>query len=81
MTTLGTPDEQITTVIDTTEHLEVRQRAIAAHASQTSPIEGLPEDLRVAFRGTDHLCRMVRPWTAGRRESQQLASATGPRSA
>jgi len=46
---MGTPDEEITTVIDAAEHLPARERAMAVHASQTSPYDGLPEDLRRAF--------------------------------
>jgi N-acetyl-1-D-myo-inositol-2-amino-2-deoxy-alpha-D-glucopyranoside deacetylase len=56
---LGTPDESITTKLDTTAHLEVRRRAIALHASQTSPFAGLPADLERAFLTADHLRRVV----------------------
>lgn len=55
---LGTPDEEIDLVIDQTAHLEARERAIAAHRSQTSPFEGLPPALRTAFLGQDHLLRV-----------------------
>jgi LmbE family N-acetylglucosaminyl deacetylase len=54
---LGTPDEQIDVVLDQTEHLDARERAISAHHSQTSPFEGLPPALRRAFLGRDHLQR------------------------
>lgn len=54
---LGTPDEQITLVLDTTEHLAERERAIALHASQTSPFEGLTADLRRDFLTSAHLVR------------------------
>lgn len=69
---LGTPDEEITTVVDTAEHLGVREAAIAAHASQTSPFEGLPDDLRRAFLTSDHLRRVVPPWTGGPLETRLL---------
>jgi LmbE family N-acetylglucosaminyl deacetylase len=69
---LGTPDEQITTVIDVTEHLPARERAIALHASQTSPFEGLPDELRRAFLATDHLRRVVPPWPGGAPETRLL---------
>lgn len=72
VTQLGTPDEQVTTVVDTAAHLQARERAIAAHRSQTSPFEGLPAELRRAFLVTDHLVRVVPPWTGGRRESDFL---------
>lgn len=61
---LGTPDEEITTVVDTAEHYEARWEAIRCHVSQTSPYDALPEDLRRAFLETDHL-RRVRPAPVG----------------
>ncbi|WP_395695718.1 PIG-L deacetylase family protein [Nocardioides sp.] len=54
---LGTPDEEVTVVLDSSEHLAVREQAIALHASQTSPYEGLPPDLRRDFLARDHLVR------------------------
>ncbi|WP_222271920.1 PIG-L deacetylase family protein [Modestobacter marinus] len=69
---LGTPDEEITTVIDVAAHLPVREKAIALHASQTSPFEGLPEELRRAFLATDHLRRVVPPWPGGAPETRLL---------
>jgi LmbE family N-acetylglucosaminyl deacetylase len=65
---IGTPDEQITTVVDTSEHYQQRQAAIRLHASQASPFEGLPEELRRAFLATDHLVRVNPPWTGGELE-------------
>ena len=57
---LGTPDEDITTVVDTSALLDLRERAIAVHASQVSPYEVMEPDLRRAFLGAEHL-RQVRP--------------------
>src|SRR5690606_36229361 len=34
---LGTPDDEVTTVLDAAEHYEQRWEAIRIHASQTSP--------------------------------------------
>lgn len=62
---LGTPDEELTTVVDVSTHLPQRERAIAVHASQTSPFEGLPDDLRRAFLATDHLKRIHPAWPGG----------------
>ena len=59
-TVLGTPDSEIDLVLDTTALLSVREQAVAAHASQTSPFEGLPDDLRRAFLTREHLIE-VRP--------------------
>jgi LmbE family N-acetylglucosaminyl deacetylase len=65
----GTPEEQITTLVDSTDLLAQRERAMAAHASQTSPYEGLPDDLRRAFLTAERLRRVVPGWTGGQRES------------
>jgi LmbE family N-acetylglucosaminyl deacetylase len=70
---LGTPDEQLTTVLDATEHLPARERAIAVHASQTSPFEGLPDDLRRAFLTAVHLRRVHPAWPGGERETALFA--------
>ncbi len=67
---LGTPDEDITTVLDTGEHYELRWRAIRAHASQTSPFEIMPPDLQRAFLATDRLRRIHPPWPGGEVERQ-----------
>ena len=56
---IGTPDEQVTHRLDTSAHLERRWRAIRAHRSQTSPFEGLPEDLQRAFLAQDHLIEVL----------------------
>ena len=56
---LGTPDEEITMVVDASDHLDVRWAAIRAHASQASPYDDLPIELQVEFLGTDRL-RLVR---------------------
>jgi LmbE family N-acetylglucosaminyl deacetylase len=61
----GTPDEDVTTLIPTPEHLEARERAIAAHHSQLSPYEGLPPDLRREFLTSEPLRRVVPAWEEG----------------
>jgi LmbE family N-acetylglucosaminyl deacetylase len=75
ITVSGTPDADITTVADTTDHVAERERAIAAHASQTSPFDGLPPDLRQAFLGTAYARRVVPPWTGGSREEVLVSGA------
>lgn len=62
---LGTPTVDITTVIDTTEYLEIRAKAIAVHASQVSPYDAMPTGLRREFLGAEHLRRIDPPWTGG----------------
>lgn len=66
---LGTPAEEISTILDTRAHLAVREAAMAAHTSQASPYDDLPDDLRKAFLCTDHLKRVVPPWSGGEHES------------
>lgn len=56
---LGTPDEEITTILDVSAQLPIRWAAIRAHASQASPYDDLPEDLQREFLATDRL-RLVR---------------------
>jgi hypothetical protein len=56
---LGTTDDRITDVLDTRAHLPARRAAIAAHASQTSPYEGLSPELADAFLTTDNLIRVL----------------------
>jgi LmbE family N-acetylglucosaminyl deacetylase len=50
---LGTPDDEITTTVDVRAHLDLRWRAIRAHASQASPYDDLPSELQEDFLGTD----------------------------
>lgn len=64
---LGTPDEEITHVVDTSDFWEQRWTAIRAHRSQTSPFEGLPEDLARAFLCREHLRVVKGPSAAGPR--------------
>jgi LmbE family N-acetylglucosaminyl deacetylase len=56
---LGTPDEAIDLVLDTSDFYEQRERAIALHRSQTSPFEPLPADLRREWLTTEHLAGPV----------------------
>ena len=60
---LGTPDASVTTVVDVAAYLDDRRAAIAIHASQVSPFAVLPDDLARAFLATDHLQRVVPPFT------------------
>lgn len=72
---IGTPDQEITTVIDAAEHLPARERAMAVHASQTSPYDGLPDDLRRAFLSDVHLRRVLPEWAGGPIETAVLFGA------
>jgi N-acetyl-1-D-myo-inositol-2-amino-2-deoxy-alpha-D-glucopyranoside deacetylase len=77
---LGTPDEEITTVLDVRAYLPKRREAIRAHASQASPYDDLPPDLQHEFLATERL-RLVRGddalASAGRRQSGSRPA--GPR--
>jgi LmbE family N-acetylglucosaminyl deacetylase len=69
-TTLGTRDDEITTVLDVAEHLPARERAIALHASQASPFAGLPDDLYRDFLAVDRLRRVRPAWRGGAQETR-----------
>lgn len=56
--TRGRADSEFTDVVDVTDHLAVREAAIAAHRSQVSPFAALSPELRRAFLTTDHLVRL-----------------------
>lgn len=75
---LGTPDELVTTVLDTAEHLPRREQAIAVHRSQVSPFEDLPDDLRRAFLARDHLLRVLPAWGGGERDHALFERAAPP---
>jgi LmbE family N-acetylglucosaminyl deacetylase len=62
---LGTPDEVITTVLDSSTYFERRERAIAVHASQVSPFAILSPEVRRMALSTDYLQRVVPPWPEG----------------
>jgi LmbE family N-acetylglucosaminyl deacetylase len=69
---IGTPDTELTTILDTSAYLPRRAEAIALHRSQHSPFDGLPEDLNRAFLGREHLIRVNPPWTGGPIEAELL---------
>ncbi|GAA4897170.1 PIG-L family deacetylase [Tessaracoccus lubricantis] len=56
---IGTPDEDVTTVLDTTRYYDARRAAIALHRSQHSPFDGLPDDLARRFLAEEHLRRVI----------------------
>lgn len=74
---LGTPDDEITTILDATEHYERRWDAIRTHASQISPYDALPAELQRAFLTTDRLKRLRPPWTSETPE-HELFTTTRP---
>ena len=72
---VGCPDEQITTVVDVSDLLPLRLEAIRHHRSQTSPYDGLPDDLVAGFLASDRLIRARPPWTGGAVETSMFGSA------
>ncbi len=67
---LGTPDSAITTLLDTDDQLPVRERAMAMHASQASPYDVMPPDLRRDFLTVERLRRVRPPWPGGAPETE-----------
>jgi len=61
----GTPDDTITTVLDTTEHLDRRWRAIRKHATQVPPFDVMSTAQQELFLTADHLRRVEPAWTGG----------------
>jgi N-acetyl-1-D-myo-inositol-2-amino-2-deoxy-alpha-D-glucopyranoside deacetylase len=65
---LGRPEDQITTVLDTSNVRSRREHAISLHASQASPYDAMSAHLRDGFLDTDHLGRIQPAWTGDGRE-------------
>ena len=74
---LGTPEEVVTTVLDTSAHYVARCAAMTLHRSQRSPWDGIPEELRRTCLTADHLIRVVPGWTGGERESAMVGLRPG----
>lgn len=69
---IGTPDDDVTTLIDTSRYYGIRREAIALHASQSSPFDGLSEDLARGFLAMEHLRRVRPEWTGNEVEADLL---------
>lgn len=68
MPQFGTPDEEVTTMLDTAWCYQTRWKAIQTHRSQDSPFDEISEDLRRRALTTEHLRRVQPRWTGGRPE-------------
>jgi N-acetyl-1-D-myo-inositol-2-amino-2-deoxy-alpha-D-glucopyranoside deacetylase len=53
---IGTPDEDITTLVDVSALIDLRWKAIRAHASQHPPYDAMAPELARAFLATDACC-------------------------
>ncbi len=62
---LGTPDAELTTVVDVADLLDLRWRAIRAHSSQVPPFQAMDEQLQHGFLAVDRLRRVDPPWFGG----------------
>lgn len=63
--TLGTPDADITTVVDASAVLGRRWEAMRAHRSQVPPYDAMAPALQEAFLGRDRLRRVRPAWSGG----------------
>lgn len=75
---LGTPESEITTVVDTAAVRHIRDEAMMIHASQTPPYAVMPPDLQDAFLNCDALRRVHPPWPGGPRETTIFGSGPSP---
>ena len=72
---LGTPDHEITTVVDTSALLDQRWAAMRAHRSQVPPYDAMDEELQHAFLATDRLRRVRPAWDGGEVERNWVPGA------
>jgi LmbE family N-acetylglucosaminyl deacetylase len=75
---LGTPEDKITTVVDTTKFLKLREEAIAVHRSQTSPYEVMPDELRQQFLTAERHQRVRPDWDGGPVETDIFGTTAAP---
>ena len=62
---MGVPDEQMTTVLDTSPYAETRRAAIAVHRTQHSPLDRMPsKELEAEFLDRDYFVRVDPPVAA-----------------
>ncbi|MDQ4088778.1 MAG: PIG-L family deacetylase [Actinomycetota bacterium] len=72
---LGTPDHEITTVLDTAAYEHVRRQAIALHGSQVPPFAVMAPELAREFLTVDRLRRARPPWDGGPLETDIFPTA------
>lgn len=73
---LGTPDDEITHLVDVADLLDLRWQAIRTHASQVPPFDAMDEELQHGFLATDRLRRVDPPWPGGPIETDWLSRTT-----
>ena len=78
--TMGTPDEEVTTVIDVSEFAEVKEKAALCHRTQLQGegvFDWLPSSLRQRFLSTEYLVRDYPPSKGGDDVEMDLFGAVG----
>jgi LmbE family N-acetylglucosaminyl deacetylase len=66
---MGTADEEITTVLDVSNFVELKIRAAQQHRSQRSPFTTLPDEIRKEILGKDCWLRAEPHWDGGEVET------------
>ena len=66
---IGTPDDQITTIVDVSAVGAIRRAGIAEHRTQLAPFDGLSDALYERILKHDYLVRVVPAWDGGPVES------------
>jgi len=64
---VGTPRDEITTVVDIARFAAQKEQALAAHRTQTGdggPLAGMPPEQRQATLAREHFVRRPLPWDA-----------------
>jgi LmbE family N-acetylglucosaminyl deacetylase len=62
---VGTPSAEITTVVDITAYADAKNRALAAHRTQTGeggPLAGMPPERQEMMLGREYFVRVPLPW-------------------
>jgi N-acetyl-1-D-myo-inositol-2-amino-2-deoxy-alpha-D-glucopyranoside deacetylase len=62
---LGTPDDEITTIVDVGHVGAIRRAGVAEHRTQQAPFDGVSDALYEAILARDHFLRVVPPWDGG----------------
>ncbi len=73
--TMGTPDDEITTIIDVAMHKAAKEQAARHHRTQTlgkDPFNWIPEPLRSSFLSTEHLVRAEPPFVSGEPKEKDI---------
>jgi len=66
---MGRREDEITTEVDVSAHVDLRRAAMAAHRSQRPPFDDMPPDVAQEFFVRDLLVQVEPPWPGGDRET------------